>query len=236
MAHALRATGRDIVFSVCEWGWSEPWRWAGAVGAHMWRTTGDIFDSWDSIVDLGFERQAELYPYAGPGRWNDPDMLVVGMYGKGNVGRGGCTVPEYRSHFSLWCLQAAPLMIGCDVRSLDDATRAILLNTEAIAVDQDPLGTQAMRIGVTNHAEQRAEVWAKPLAGGSVAVGLFNLSDANDRLIEVSWESLGIEPERACVVRDLWQHEYAGEFTVSYSTRVASHDVALLRVIPPAGR
>ena len=230
MGRALRATGRNIVYSVCEWGINGPWRWAGAVGAQMWRTTGDIFDTWESIVDIGFERQAELYPYAGPGRWNDPDMLVVGMYGKGNVGRGGCTVAEYRSHFSLWCLQAAPLIIGCDVRSMDDATRTILMNAEAIAVDQDPLGAQAMRVGVTDHAEQRAEVWAKPLADGSVAVGLFNLSDADGRLIEVSWESLGLQPSQRCVVRDLWQHQDAGETTVSFSARVDSHDVALLQV------
>ena len=232
MGQALRATGRDIVYSVCEWGTTEPWRWAGAAGAHMWRTTGDIFDTWESIVDIGFVRNAELYPHAGPGRWNDPDMLVVGMRGEGNVARGGCTDAEYRSHFSLWCLQAAPLMIGCDVRSMDDATRAILGNTEAIAVDQDPLGAQGRRVGVTNHAAQRAEVWAKPLVDGSVAVGLFNLSGVVGRLVEVSWESLGIDPAQRCVVRDLWAHEDAGEFAVSYATRVDSHDVALLRATP----
>lgn len=231
MGQALRATGRPIVFSACEWGTTEPWTWGSSVGAHMWRTTGDIFDTWDSIVEIGFS-QADLHPYAGPGHWNDPDMLVVGMYGSGNVGRGGCTDAEYRAHFSLWCLLAAPLMIGCDVRSMTDATRAILGNREAIAVNQDPLGRQGVRLGATHHALQPAEVWAKPLADGSHAVGLFNLSDADSRLIQVSWEALGLAPGAACTVRDLWAGEDAGRHTIAYETRVDSHDVALLRITP----
>ncbi len=232
MGQALRSTGRDIVFSVCEWGVHEPWLWGGAVGAHMWRTTPDIFDVWDSIVDIGFTRQAPLHPYAGPGRWNDPDMLVVGMYGQGNVGRGGCTDAEYRSHFSLWCLLAAPLMIGCDVRSLSAATRDILLNTEAIAVDQDPLGRQGWRLGATYHAEERAEVWAKPLAHGDIAVGMFNLGSSDDRLIQVSWESIGLPPDQPCLVRDLWAHDDVGVLTNAAEARVAAHDVAMLRITP----
>lgn len=232
MAQALRSTGRDIVFSICEWGTNDPWEWAGSIGAHMWRTTPDIFDTWDSIVEVGFSTQADLHSFAGPGRWNDPDMLVVGMYGKGHVGRGGCTDAEYRSHFSLWCLLASPLMIGCDIRSMSEPTARILLNSEAIAVNQDPLGRQATRVGVTTDRRQPAEVWAKPMLDGSVAVGLFNMSDVDGRLIQVSWESLGLEPEREHVVRDLWAHDDHGAYTVGFETRVDTHDVALIRVSP----
>ena len=232
MGQALRAAGRPIVYSVCEWGANQPWEWGAGVGAHMWRTTGDINDSWDSIVDIGFNRQADLDPYAGPGHWNDPDMLVVGMHGKGNVARGGCTDIEYRGHFSLWCLLAAPLMIGCDVRNMDDATREILLNREVVAVNQDPLGRQAYHVGPMPESGTRTDVWAKPLEDGSVAVGLFNLTDAEQRRITVAWETLGIHDRRPCRVRDLWAHEDLGVFTGSFSAAVARHDVKLVRIFP----
>ncbi len=230
MGAALAASGRDIVYSVCEWGTHEPWRWARAAGAHLWRTTGDIFDTWDSIVEIGFDRQADLHPYAGPGGWNDPDMLVVGMNGRGNVARGGCTETEYRSHFSLWCLLAAPLMIGCDVRDMDAATGAIVLNEEAIAVNQDPLGRQARRVAATA-GEERVEVWAKPLADGSVAVGLFNLGP-RQRDIDVRWESLGLDPAQPGRVRDLWQRADVAQPTEGYAAAVDSHGVALVRIAP----
>lgn len=231
MGQALRATGRDIVFSMCDWGTNEPWIWGSSAGAHMWRTTGDIFDTWESIVEIGFS-QAPLHSYAGPGHWNDPDMLVVGMYGAGNVGRGGCTDAEYRTHFTLWCLLASPLMIGCDVRSMTPGTQAILSNTEVIAVDQDRLGRQAIRVGTTNHSLKPAEVWAKPMADGSVAVGLFNLSDADGRLIQVGWDTLGIHPQQSCLVRDLWAGEDVGTFQVGFDARIDSHDVSLVRITP----
>jgi alpha-galactosidase len=232
MGQALRATGRPILFSLCEWGKHKPWTWGAGTGGHMWRTTGDIHDAWESIRSIGFEQQQGLYPYAGPGHWNDPDMLVVGMYGKGNVARGGCTDAEYRSHFSLWCLLAAPLMIGCDVRAMNDVTRDILLNGEAIAVNQDPLGRQGYRVGQITWAREPADVWAKPLQDGSLAVGLFNLGDRPARRIVAPWESLGLHPERPCRVRDLWNHEDLGVFTGSFTARVDSHDVALLRLQP----
>ncbi len=232
MGQALRATGRPILFSVCEWGANKPWEWAAGVGAHMWRTTGDISDSWESIVDIGFDRQAALDPYAGPGRWNDPDMLVVGMYGEGNVGRGGCSDIEYRSHFSLWALLAAPLMIGCDVRNMTRGAREILLNREVIAVNQDPLGRQAWRVGQQYHGAHRAEIWAKPLEDGSVAVGLFNLGEVRERWITFAFETVGIHPARPCAVRNLWSGEDLGVFTGSYSTRVIRHGVELLRIFP----
>jgi len=232
MGQALRATGRPILFSVCEWGRHKPWEWAASTGGHMWRTAGDIHDAWESVLEIGFERQAGLEAYAGPGRWNDPDMLVVGMYGQGNVARGGCTDAEYRSHFSLWCLLAAPLMIGCDVRSMNQITRDILLNREAIAVNQDPLGRQGVHVGTTFHGRQAADVWAKPLADGSIAVGLFNLGEREQRRVMVAWESIGLHDRRPCLVRDLWAGKDLGLYRGDFSTLVGTHDVALIRLTP----
>ena len=232
MGQALRATGRPIVFSLCEWGSNEPWRWGASVGGHMWRTTGDISDSWESILHIGFEKQVGLEAYAGPDHWNDPDMLVVGMYGKGNVARGGCSDGEYRCHFALWCLLAAPLMIGCDVRSMSDTTRRILLNERLIAVDQDALGRQGHRVGQMWHGRQRGEVWAKPLADGSIAVGLFHLGDRERQRLTVAWESIGLGSRHRCRVQDLWSGEQLGEFRGDFSTMVARHDVAAVRITP----
>ena len=232
MGQALRATGRDILFSLCEWGKHKPWEWGAKAGGQMWRTTGDINDSWASIVRIGFQQQADLHAYAGPGRWNDPDMLVVGMYGKGNVARSGCTDAEYRSHFTLWCLLASPLMIGCDVRAMNRATRDILLNREVIAVNQDPFGRQGYRVGQIDWGGQIAETWAKPLADGSIAVGLFNLGERQGRLASVAWESVGLHDRRPCRVRDLWRGEDLGVFTGDFTTRVDSHDVVLVKLTP----
>lgn len=229
MGQALRMAGRPIVFSACNWGREEPWKWAASAGAHCWRTTGDIVDSWKSIQEIGF-KQAGLESYAGPGRWNDPDMLVVGMYGKGNVSAAEtCTDAEYRTHFSLWCLLASPLLMGCDVRNVQPAAREIMLNREVIALNQDPLGRQGFRVG---ESWLFGEVWAKPLADGSVAVGMFNLDDKNGHLINVAWEGLGIHDRRPALVRDLWAHEDVGVFKGAYSQRVDSHDCAILKITP----
>lgn len=229
MGQALRATGRPIVFSACNWGHEEPWKWAAGAGAHMWRTTGDILDTWKSISEIGFS-QAGLESYAGPNRWNDPDMLVVGMYGKGNDPvHTGCTDTEYRTHFSLWCLLASPLMIGCDVRAMAPAARGILSNREAIAVNQDPMGRQGARVG---ESSLWGEVWAKPLSDGSIAVGLFNRSDAGEHVVSVAWEAVGLHDRRAAIVRDLWAHEDVGEFRGSYTAKVESHGCALVKITP----
>lgn len=229
MGQALRATGRSILYSLCNWGVDEVWTWGAGVGGHMWRTTGDINDSWASIVDLGFVRQQNLYPYAGPNHWNDPDMLVVGMYNQGHVARGGCSDLEYRSHFALWCLLASPLMIGCDTRNMTDETRAILMNRELLAVNQDPLGVQAMALG----KHRNVQVWHKPLADGSIAVGIFNLSEHVQNKAPVAWETLGLHDRRRCRVRDLYAGEDLGEFTVSFNSgRLEPHACQILRLTP----
>jgi alpha-galactosidase len=232
MGQALRQTGRPIVYSLCNWGREEPWKWAASCGAHLWRTTDDILDSWESVKKIGF-RQNGLECYAGPNHWNDPDMLVVGMYGKGNDPvHIGCTDEEYRTHFGLWCLLAAPLMMGCDVRNLTQTAREILSNPELLAVNQDPLGRQGFRLGET---WLHGDVWAKPLSDGSWAVGLFNLHDSERYLISVAFETLGIHDRQVCAVRDLWAREDAGEFRGSYSACVEPHGCVMLRVIPQVG-
>ncbi|MFZ0282096.1 MAG: glycoside hydrolase family 27 protein, partial [Bacteroidales bacterium] len=163
MRNALYAAGRPIVFSICEWGSSKPWEWAGTVG-HLWRTTGDISDNWNSMIDI-FNRQKDLARYAGPGKWNDPDML--------EVGNGGMTTDEYKTHFSLWCMLASPLMAGNDLQKMTPEIKEILLNKEMIAVDQDTLGRQA----TCYRDNGDYQIWVKALSNNEKAVCLLNKSD-----------------------------------------------------------
>jgi alpha-galactosidase len=223
MRDALKTAGRPIVFSLCEWGSNKPWLWATDVG-NLWRTTGDISDCWEckkgrlsfaQILDL----QVGLETYAGPGHWNDPDML--------EVGNGGMTTTEYRSHFSLWCILAAPLMAGNELRNMSPEIKEILTNKEVIAVDQDPLGMQGRRV----HKNGDSEVWAKQLRDGSRAVVLFNRG-ASDADISVAWEDLGYPPDLSAAVRDLWAKKDLGKSTAIFATRVPSHGVAMLRISP----
>ncbi|MFL6118245.1 glycoside hydrolase family 27 protein, partial [Actinophytocola sp.] len=188
MRDALAKTGRPIVLSICEWGQNRPWEWGADVG-HLWRTTGDINDSWTSMVSL-LAQNAPLAPYAGPGHWNDPDML--------EVGNGGMTDREYRSHFSLWATMAAPLLIGTDLRKATPRTMEILLNREVIAVDQDPLGAQ----GAVLRKDDGHWVMVKPLRGGDVAVTLFNQAETTATFGATAAE-LGLPRRPAYTVRDL---------------------------------
>jgi alpha-galactosidase len=224
MADALRETGRDIVFSMCEWGTAKPWLWAANVG-NLWRTTGDITDKWDGKHDYALgvlpilDLNEPLYPFAGPGHWNDPDML--------EVGNGGLTNTEYQSHFSLWALMAAPLIAGNDIANMDEATRAILLNKEVIAVNQDTLGAQGRRV----RDDGDLEVWSKPLADGSRAVILFNRG-AETQSIAVNWTELGYPAGLQAQVRDLWTKKALGKAQGRFAAPVASHGVVMLRITP----
>jgi len=214
MRDALKATGRPIVYSICEWGTNDPWEWGAEVG-HLWRTTGDISDSWSSMLAI-VKRNAFLDEYAGPGHWNDPDML--------EVGNGGMTDTEYRSHFSLWSIMAAPLLIGSDLRRVPPETFEILLNREVIAVNQDPLGVQGR---VLSNAGGRW-VFAKPLADGDVAVALFNENDHGET-ISTSAAAIGLPEREGYVLRDLWRHtetETAGEIAAF----VPAHGTVMYRV------
>lgn len=226
MANALRDSGRDIVFSLCEWGTHKPWEWAGDVG-HLWRTTGDITDAfykghhkgWDNgVLDI-LDEQVGLDTYAGPNHWNDPDML--------EVGNGGMTDTEYRAHFSLWAMLAAPLIAGNDLSNMSDATKAILLNTDVIAVDQDALGREGHRVS----KDGDYEVWARPLSNGDTAVILLNRSGAAHAMT-ADWAALGL-PAKADV-KDLWSKAVRKNVKTGYAADVPSHGVVMLRVTPKA--
>lgn len=216
MANALRATGRPIFFSVCEWGENKPWLWAGKppVGAQSWRTTGDISDSYASMLKV-FKQNVALDRYASPGHWNDPDML--------EVGNGGMTDVEYRSHFSLWSIMASPLLIGTDLRTIKPAALEILLNKEVIAVDQDPLGVQGHQVRDANGIH----VIVKPLKDGSRAVLVFNETDgAQD--VEVTPVEIGLKPGHYSL-RDLWLHsDRNGDGSIS--VRLQPHASAMYRI------
>jgi alpha-galactosidase len=228
---ALDASGRPIVLSICEWGTAKPWLWGKGSGGNSWRTTGDIKDRWQGKVEWNpgdccsygvldiIDAEAELYSYAGPGHWNDPDML--------EVGNGGMTDIEYRSHFSLWAILAAPLIAGNDLRDMRPEIRDILTNKEVIAIDQDPLGRQGER--VWKNGDQ--EVWAKQLNDGSRAVILLNRGKT-EQDISVAWENLGYPARLAAAVRELWQHKDMGKFTGKFSSRVVSHGVVMITVAP----
>jgi alpha-galactosidase len=225
MRDALKTAGHPIVFSLCEWGSHQPWLWARDVG-NLWRTTGDISDRWscDGKKDcLGFveilDKQDGLETYAGPGHWNDPDML--------EVGNGGMTTTEYRSHFSFWCLLASPLLSGNDLRNMTPEIKEILTNKEVIAVNQDAAGIQGRRVKKSGDTE----VWSKQLKDGSRAVILFNRG-ATDAEVSGSWEDLGYPVHLSASVYDLWLKKDLGKSTGSFSAKVASHGVVMIKVTP----
>jgi alpha-galactosidase len=230
MSSALLATGRPIVLSICEWGKNKPWLWGKSIG-NLWRTTGDISDHWSiqkkwvdgSCCQLGMveivDLEVDLWAFSGLGHWNDPDML--------EVGNGGMTTEEYRSHFSFWAMLAAPLIAGNDVRSMTPEISEILTNKEVIAVDQDPFGRQGRR--VSKNGDQ--EIWARPLSDGSRAVILFNRGAAETE-ISVSWTQLGYPDHLSASVRDLWTHKDLGKFIGSFSSKVPSHGAVMVKVLP----
>jgi alpha-galactosidase len=213
MGLALRASGRPMVYSLCQYGMLDVGEWGASVGGNLWRTTGDISDRWDSMANIGFNQNGRE-KYAGPGHWNDPDML--------EIGNGGMTDTEYRTHMSLWSMLAAPLLAGHDVRTMSDAIKEILLNREVIAIDQDKAGHQGFRV----RQDGELEVWKKPLAEG-VAVALFNRGKDPAKMT-VKWSEVGVTSSSP-KVRDLWAHkdiEAPGEYTAE----VASHGVVMLKV------
>ena len=225
MREALNHTGRPIVFSLCEWGTAKPWLWAAGVG-NLWRTTGDITDQWNgkkdysngvmTIVDLN----EPLWPYATPGHWNDPDML--------EVGNGGMTQEEYKSHFSLWAMMAAPLIAGNDIPHMTPEIRSILLNKEIIALDQDPLGHQGHRV----HKQGDLEVWARELAGGNRAVLLLNRG-ATPADISFNWAELGYPARLTATVHDMWRATDVAKTSGTYTAHnVPPHGVVVLSINP----
>ena len=220
MQEYLRQQPRDICYSLCQYGLADVWKWGELVGANLWRTTGDITDTWESVTRIGFNLQRKLAPYAGPGHWNDPDMLVVGKVGWGKGLRDSrLTADEQYSHVSLWALLSAPLLIGCDLASIDKFTLNLLCNNEITAVNQDPLGKQAECLW----EDGGLQVWAKPLADGSYAAGVFNHGDnAVVVSLKETLAKAGLQTVGFC--RDLWRQN-----TSSDSVSVQSHGVVMVK-------
>jgi alpha-galactosidase len=214
MGEALRATGRSIVYSLCQYGGFKVWEWGADVGGNLWRTTSDIKDNWNSMSAIGFSQDG-LESYAGPGRWNDPDMM--------EIGNGGMSIEEYRTHMTLWVILAAPLLVGNDPRTMTSDIKQILLNREVLAINQDALGKQGRRL-VQNGT---IEIWAKPLTGGAVAVALFNRG-ASRAQVRIEWSELGLEGRHNA--RDLWKKADLPNSTDSYSSEVPAHGSILLKL------
>ena len=214
MGEALKKTGRPIVFALCQYGRAQVTEWGPKVGGSLWRTTGDIQDRWESMSRIGFA-QSDLASSTAPNRWNDPDML--------EIGNGGMSPEEYRTHFSLWAMIAAPLIAGNDVRAMTPEIKDILLNREVIAVDQDPLGKGGYAAAQTGDGE----VWAKPLQRGAYAVALFNRGET-EQAISIRWSDLDLTGSFR--VRDLWKHADIGIRETGFEATVPSHGTVMIRV------
>lgn len=232
---ALRKENPDIVFAVCEWGQRSPWLWGKEIAANLWRTTWDLRDTWEhgrytsghNGVMEALDRQVGLEKFAEPGHWNDPDILMVGLNGKGNSasanGASGMTVTEYEAHMGLWALLSAPLLMCNDVRDMDSDTRRILMNEELIAINQDKAGIQAARI----YKKGVSEIWAKRLTDGSYALGFLNRDDEKSREITLDLKRIKAENVK---VRDLWLHKDLGIFESEISLKVKAHECRLIKV------
>ena len=220
----LRQQPRDIFYSLCQYGMADVWKWGESVDANSWRTTGDITDTWESLYSIGFEQQVELYPYAKPGHWNDPDMLIVGKVGWSNNLRDSRLTPdEQYAHISLWSLLASNMLIGCDIAQIDDFTINVLCNNEVNAVNQDILGKQAQRV-VQDGAIQ---IWARPLSDGAYAVGIFNVGTTDARVdFKKYFSQMGISSLKAA--RDLWRQKDLSTSDVNYF--IPTHGVKFLKV------
>ncbi len=238
MREALDRVDRDIVYSLCQYGMKDVSAWGAEVGGDLWRTTGDIGDSWNSLSSIGFA-QDKNSPYAGPSAWNDPDMLVLGYVGWGaNLSPTRLTPDEQYSHISLWSLLASPLLLGCDMGRLDDFTMNLITNDEVIAVNQDVLGKQAVPVVRADGVD----IWVKELENGAKAAGIFYLGNqANDpvemfnwnnentsRKVTVDLATLGFNGK--CTVRDLWRQKELGTFSDSFDTEVPFHGVVLVKI------
>lgn len=231
MSDALKKSGRPIVFSMCEWGNNKPWEWGKGIG-HLWRTTGDIANVFKGTIHWGafgvveiIDKNAELYPYAGPGHWNDPDML--------QIGNGVLTMEENRTHFSMWCMLAAPLFAGNDLRTMDKETLGILTNKEVIAINQDKLGKQGRRY----IKSENNEVWVKQLSNGDAAVCFFNREDKpwkfKYKFAKENYTFIDVKfLEKEYSVRDLWKGKNIGTSNDDFDFEVPAHGVILLRLTP----
>ena len=236
MGEALRNSGREFLFSLCEWGNQSPHLWGRQVGGHMWRVSGDVFDSWVNIhmngwhsigIDVSIDIAQDVHAYGGPGGWNDLDMLVVGLQGKGQIGGNGMSFLEYQTHMSLWVIACSPLMIGCDVRKLDSVTASLLMNGKILAVNQDTLGIPARRVKQIG----TCDIWTKPLVDSSVVVAVINRgSRAED--INLKARDIGLL-DTSKLARNLWAGQDIADFKAELSLTVKPHETILLNVSAP---
>jgi len=234
MGDALKKSGREIIYGVCEWGERQPWYWAANTGGQLWRTTHDVRDKWKmrltetwgmGILDI-LDINVKLHEYAGPGRWNDADMLIAGLYGKkgptGDGGGTGCTDAEYQSQFSLWAMMNSPLYASNDLRNMNDATKKILLNDEVIALNQDALGKQAIK----KISDSVWNVFVKPLANGDIAVAVLNRSNML-QTCNINFSELGLNDKYE--IRDLWLHQIIGKGK-KWKGTVLPHETKIFRL------
>ena len=219
MGKALKASGRPIVYSLCQYGWDAPWEWAPALGGNLWRTTGDVQANWGSVYNI-INQQAGLAKYAGPGHWNDPDML--------EVGNGRLSLAENRSHFSMWAMLAAPLLAGNDLPSMKPEIKAILTNSDVIAIDQDKLGREGTHV----YSDGEVDVWSRPLSGGAMAIAVLNAG--SDRVashpFHLSLAKLGLHGQQKA--KDLWTGKDI-TLTDNMPIELDSHDTLLVRIASP---
>ena len=234
MGNALASCGREILFSICEWGGRNPFLWARRVGGHMWRVTGDVVDSWTNVlhgtwwglgIDSAIDIAVNLHPFAGPGGWNDLDMLVVGLSGQGQVPGTGANLNEYQTQVSMWAVLCSPLMIGCDIRTMNADIASLLMNQEVLAVNQDPLGIQAQRI----KKNFDLEIWRKPLSDGSMVLALLNRGSSGGQISFTAGE-IGLLDNHKGVIRDLWRQEDLSDFYPEFSEVILPHSTTLLKI------
>jgi alpha-galactosidase len=227
MRASLDQVPRDILFSFCQYGDGNVWEWGTETGGNSWRTTGDITDNWGRLSSIGFS-QFGHEKFAGPGHFNDPDMMIIGRVAVGsgkNVHPTHLTPNEQYTHVSLWCLLTGPMLIGCDLTAMDDFTVSLLSNDEVLAVNQDPLARQAGRVA----KDGNLEIWAKDMEDGSKAVGLFNRNE-DATTVAAKWSDLGLTGRQT--VRDLWRQKDLGNFTGEFSASVPRHGVVLVKITP----
>lgn len=226
MSDALMAQKRDIIHALCQYGMGNVWEWGNDSGGQLWRTGGDISDNWNSVYKA-FKKLADKAKYVKPGNWNDPDILQIGVVGaqrEGEAKLNHLTVDEQRTHFSMWCLLNAPLLLGANVESLDDLTLSLITNEEVIAINQDALGIAASLKVVL---ENKTEVWSRPLEDGSIAVGLLN---PTDRSLQTKLSFSLIQLKGSYLVRDLWQKKDVGAYEDGFTKTIPSHGIVLLKI------
>ena len=233
MGEALRNTGREVLYSLCEWGGRAPHLWGRQVGGHMWRVSGDVHDSWVNVwrngryvngLDVVIDIAHEVHEYGGPGGWNDLDMLVVGLKGKGQIAGTGMSFVEYQTQISLWCMACSPLMIGCDVRELDSETASLLMNRAVLNVNQDPLGIPAKRVKQMG----QCEIWTKRLADSAVAVAVVNRG-SRPEAVTIRARDIGML-DTPKLARNLWAEEDVADFKLELTQPVHPHGTVLLKV------